>query len=112
MTRHILDVTVPADWDRRGLPGWSYHSPAFLELEKEHVFRTHWQIVGHISDVPEPGNYLTMDVVGRKSADRARPGWRRAWLSQHLPASRQPRRGLRERHLQERSGLPLPRLGL
>ena len=67
MTRHILDVTVPADWDRRGLPGWSYHSPAFLELEKEHVFRTHWQIVGHISDVPEPGNYLTMDVVGERA---------------------------------------------
>ena len=67
MNRHILDVTVPADWDRRGLPGWSYHSPAFLELEKEHVFRTHWQIVGHISDVPEPGNYLTMDVVGERA---------------------------------------------
>ena len=64
---HIRDVTVPKDWDRRGLPGWSYHSPAFLELEKEHLFRKHWQIAGHISDVPAPGDYLTMDAMGERA---------------------------------------------
>ena len=67
MNRHLFDVAVPNDWDRRGLPGWSYHSPALLELEKEHVFRNHWQIVGHVSDLPEPGDYLTMDVVGERA---------------------------------------------
>ena len=24
----------PPSWDRRGLPGWSYHSPALFELER------------------------------------------------------------------------------
>jgi len=67
MSRHIHDVAVPNDWDRRGLPGWSYHSTALLELEKEHVFRNHWQIVGHVSDLPDPGDYLTMDVVGERA---------------------------------------------
>lgn len=67
MNPHIRDVTVPNDWDRRGLPGWAYHSPALLELEKEHLFRNHWQIVGHVSDLPEPGDYLTMDVVGERA---------------------------------------------
>ncbi|MBL8584241.1 MAG: aromatic ring-hydroxylating dioxygenase subunit alpha [Rhizobiaceae bacterium] len=67
MNRHISQVAVPNDWDRRGLPGWSYHSPALLELEKEHVFRNHWQIVGHVSDVPNEGDYLTMDVVGERA---------------------------------------------
>ncbi len=67
MNPHPRDVAVPSDWDRRGLPGWSYHSAAFLELEKEHVFRNHWQIVGHVSDVPEPGDYLTIDVVGERA---------------------------------------------
>jgi phenylpropionate dioxygenase-like ring-hydroxylating dioxygenase large terminal subunit len=67
MNRHILDVKVPKDWDRSGLPGWSYHSPALLELEKEYVFRNHWQIAGHISDVPNPGDYLAMDVVGERA---------------------------------------------
>ncbi|NGN42416.1 aromatic ring-hydroxylating dioxygenase subunit alpha [Mesorhizobium sp. CGMCC 1.15528] len=67
MNPHIRDVKVPSDWDRRGLPGWAYHSPALLELEKEHIFRNHWQIVGHISDVPNAGDYLTMDVVGERA---------------------------------------------
>lgn len=67
MNRPLRDSAVPNEWDRRGLPGWTYHSPALLELEKEQVFRNHWQIVGHVSDVPEPGDYLTMDVVGERA---------------------------------------------
>ena len=67
MNPHIRDVAIPNDWDRRGLPGWSYHSNALLELEKEHVFRNHWQIIGHVSDLPEAGDYLTMDVVGERA---------------------------------------------
>lgn len=67
MNRHASLVAVPNDWDRRGLPGWSYHSPALLEIEKEHAFRNHWQIVGHVSDVPNEGDYLTMDVVGERA---------------------------------------------
>ena len=63
----MMRPEVPNDWDRRGLPGWTYHSPALLELEKEHLFRTHWQVVGHVSDVPDAGNYLTMDVVGERA---------------------------------------------
>lgn len=61
------DLSVPNDWDRSGLPAWSYHSDAFLELEKEHLFRTHWQIAGHISDVPEPGDYLAFDAFGERA---------------------------------------------
>ena len=67
MNRPLRDVAIPNGWDRRGLPGWTYHSPALLELEKQQVFRGHWQIVGHVSDVPEPGDYLTMDVVGERA---------------------------------------------
>ena len=67
MNTHPRDVAIPNDWDRRGLPGWAYHSAALLELEKEHVFRNHWQIVCHVSDVPEAGDYLTMDVVGERA---------------------------------------------
>lgn len=67
MNEMIRDISVPNDWDRSGLPGWCYHSPALLELEKQHVFREHWQIACHVSDLPEPGNYLTMDVVGERA---------------------------------------------
>lgn len=67
MNHHLLDVAIPNNWDRRGLPGWAYHSEALLELEKEHVFRNHWQIAGHVSDVEEAGDYLTLDVVGERA---------------------------------------------
>jgi phenylpropionate dioxygenase-like ring-hydroxylating dioxygenase large terminal subunit len=67
MNQPLHDVAVPNDWDRRGLPGWSYHSSALLELEKEHVFRNHWQIIGHVSDIPDAGDFLTMDVVGERA---------------------------------------------
>ena len=55
MNPHLRNVAVPNDWDRSGLPGWAYHSPALLDLEREHVFRNHWQIAGHVCDVPDPG---------------------------------------------------------
>lgn len=61
------DVEVPNDWDRRGLPGWCYHSEALLELEKNEIFLTHWQIAAHVSDIPEPGSYVTLDIVGERA---------------------------------------------
>lgn len=51
------------DWDRSGLPAWTYHSPAFLELEKQELFRSHWQLAGHVSDVPNPGDFFTVDIA-------------------------------------------------
>ena len=51
-----------SDWDRRGLPGWAYHNESFLALEMEELFKTHWQIIGHVSDVPKPGDFITFDI--------------------------------------------------
>ena len=56
------DQSPPKNWDRSGLPGWAYFSDELLELEKEELFRKHWQLACHVSDVPEPGNYMTFDV--------------------------------------------------
>lgn len=61
------DVSIPENWDRCGLPGWTYHSPAFLELEKREIFRKHWQIACHVSDLPEPGNYIAFDMCGERA---------------------------------------------
>lgn len=67
MNEMIRDISIPNDWNRSGLPGWCYHSPALLELEKQHVFREHWQIACHVSDIPEPGNYITLDIIGERA---------------------------------------------
>lgn len=59
--------TIPNGWDRRGLPAWSYHSKALFELEREKVFLTHWQVVGHVSDIPNPGDWLSFDLLGERA---------------------------------------------
>ncbi|WP_422369836.1 aromatic ring-hydroxylating oxygenase subunit alpha [Hoeflea sp.] len=61
------DISIPETWDRCGLPGWTYHSKAFLELEKQELFRKHWQIACHVSDLPEPGNYIAFDMCGERA---------------------------------------------
>ncbi|MEZ5911889.1 MAG: aromatic ring-hydroxylating dioxygenase subunit alpha [Paracoccaceae bacterium] len=58
---------VPEDWDRKGLPAWSYHSPALFELEKSELFLTHWQIAGHVGDIPGTGDWLTFDLLGERA---------------------------------------------
>ena len=67
MTAAGKPIAVPNDWDRRGLPGWTYHSKALFELERREVFLTHWQVAGHVSDVPAPGDWLTFDLLGERA---------------------------------------------
>lgn len=63
MDSAVMHAVADEEWDRRGLPAWTYHSPAFLELEKQELFRKHWQIAGHISDVPQPGDFFSFDLA-------------------------------------------------
>ncbi len=60
-------VSVPNDWDRKGLPAWAYHSKAVFALEREKLFLTHWQVVGHLANVPNPGDWLTYDLLGERA---------------------------------------------
>ncbi|MEM9046746.1 MAG: aromatic ring-hydroxylating dioxygenase subunit alpha [Pseudomonadota bacterium] len=76
----IRDISVPTEWDRRGLPAWTYHSDALTKLEKNELFRKHWQILGHVNDVPNPGDFLTLDMVGERAVMvRGRDGQVRAF---------------------------------
>ncbi|MGH6785196.1 MAG: aromatic ring-hydroxylating oxygenase subunit alpha [Novosphingobium sp.] len=50
-----------ADW---GLPGWVYTDPEFYALEQRRILRPSWQIVCHESDVPQPGDYRSLDYLG------------------------------------------------
>ncbi|WP_129777930.1 aromatic ring-hydroxylating oxygenase subunit alpha [Peristeroidobacter soli] len=47
-----------------GLPAWIYRDPDFFELEKRTIFRTSWQLVCHGSDMPDPGDYHSFDMLG------------------------------------------------
>ena len=60
-------ISPPNQWDRRGLPGWAYHSKALFALEREKLFLTHWQLAGHDCDIPNPGDWLAFDMLGERA---------------------------------------------
>lgn len=68
MTEHPLQsLPVPNHWNRSGLPAWTYSSPALFELEKRHLFLTHWQVAGHVNDIPAPGDWLGFEILGERA---------------------------------------------
>jgi carnitine monooxygenase subunit len=64
MTPPAADPVSAPPLDGQALPGWIYHDREFFEAEKAAVFRTAWQLVCHLSDLPEPGDYHTLDFLG------------------------------------------------
>jgi phenylpropionate dioxygenase-like ring-hydroxylating dioxygenase large terminal subunit len=49
--------------DAYGLPAWIYDNSEFFELEKEHIFGSAWQIVCHVCDIPNTGDYQCLDLL-------------------------------------------------
>ena len=45
------------------LPGSFYYDPAICAHEKEAIFYRTWQYAGHVSQLAEPGDYITQDVA-------------------------------------------------
>ena len=67
MRNSLAESVFPNARARGGLPVWSYDSEELFELEKEHVFHRNWFIAGHVSEIPERGDYLTLDVAGERA---------------------------------------------
>lgn len=57
----ILETDPQADFS---LPGWIYYDPEFFRLEMDRAIRPSWQIVCHQSDIPAPGDWRTLDLLG------------------------------------------------
>ena len=73
-------IPVPNEWDRRGLPGWTYHSQAMFDLERTEVFLKQWQIAGHVSEIPAAGDWFSFDLLGERAVVmRGRDGVIRAF---------------------------------
>jgi len=49
------------------LPAWLYTSPRFFALERARIFRSAWHVMGHVSEAREPGDYLTLDLLGERA---------------------------------------------
>jgi phenylpropionate dioxygenase-like ring-hydroxylating dioxygenase large terminal subunit len=44
------------------LPPWTYTNPEVFELDYEAFFLRRWQLIGHVNDVPDEGNFITHDI--------------------------------------------------
>ena len=45
-------------------PAGIYTSPDFLDFETQAIFRKEWISLAHVSQVPNPGDYLRVDLCG------------------------------------------------
>jgi carnitine monooxygenase subunit len=46
-----------------GLPGWVYHDPDFFKVEMARVIRPSWQIICHINDIPNAGDWHSLELL-------------------------------------------------
>jgi phenylpropionate dioxygenase-like ring-hydroxylating dioxygenase large terminal subunit len=46
------------------IPAQAYTSGEFFEWEIDHLLRSDWQCVAHISQIPAPGDFLNIDLLG------------------------------------------------
>jgi nitrite reductase/ring-hydroxylating ferredoxin subunit len=46
------------------LPAPYYYAPEVYEAEKEAIFFKSWRFLGHVTELAEPGDYLTEDICG------------------------------------------------
>jgi len=65
MATQLKSVQPTADpLDDMSLPGWLYYDPEFLEAEKRAFLRAAPQVVCHESEIPEPGEWRSMEYLG------------------------------------------------
>lgn len=64
MATRLNTQSAPDPLDGWSLPAWTYSDPEFHAVELERIFRPSWQIVCHQSDIPEPGDWHTLDHCG------------------------------------------------
>jgi len=57
------EITVDPD-DRWSLPAWTYRDPEFFGVEMARVMRPSWQVVCHLSDIADAGDWQTLAFLG------------------------------------------------
>jgi phenylpropionate dioxygenase-like ring-hydroxylating dioxygenase large terminal subunit len=61
--KHYGTVYLPPE-QASTLPQWCYTSQAFFEREVKLIFFKVWNYVGHVSRIPNSGDFFTIEIVG------------------------------------------------
>jgi choline monooxygenase len=74
------DIIAPMAALLTNLDAHYYTDPGVFEAERQSIFRRRWQMLGPVSRLENPGDYLAVDVAGWKLfAMRGRDGVLRAF---------------------------------
>ncbi len=63
----LASITETADLPlerARTLPAQAYTDPALFAWETGHVFRHEWLALAHVSQIPEPGDFVAVNLLG------------------------------------------------
>lgn len=60
---HYENVYKPVE-QAETLPAWCYTSDEFHQAEIDNLFMKTWNFFGHVDQVKNPGDYITLDYVG------------------------------------------------
>ena len=52
---------------RNGLPAWAYSNAELTELEMQQLFLRSWLFVGHVSDIPNCGDYQCLGMANERA---------------------------------------------
>ena len=52
---------------RKGLPAWTYNNDELTQLEMEQVFLRNWIFIGHVSDLPNSGDYQCFAMADERA---------------------------------------------
>ena len=64
MATQLKSITAPDRLEGMSLPGWLYFDPEFFEAEKKAFLRAAPQVVCHESEIPEPGEWRSLEYLG------------------------------------------------
>jgi phenylpropionate dioxygenase-like ring-hydroxylating dioxygenase large terminal subunit len=64
MASNVASLTETDPDEGFSLPAWTYSDPDFFSAEISRVMRPSWQVVCHVSDVPNAGDYHTLEYAG------------------------------------------------
>ena len=65
MATHLRTVASATDpLDGMSLPGWLYHDHEFFTAEKRAFLRSAPQVVCHVSEIPLPGDWRSLEYLG------------------------------------------------
>jgi Rieske 2Fe-2S family protein len=59
-----IDALVEAQKPGHSLDQAFYVNPAIFERDRERIFRNHWIMAGHVSQIPEAGDYVLFEIAG------------------------------------------------